>query len=908
MKWLKRLRSRSLGRLRDAGDAARDRQDWATAASFYARYLSHRPGDFAIHVQRGHMEKENGALDRALASYHDALTLNPHDSDLLLSLGHLHKMRREIVQSYQRYLDSAEAGDSGFAIAEAQRLRLHYPGLVAHLPLPKVRARQQLSAATIAVTQILASASHGLDIIDTEAIELGESGLLRTTTGDPWVLLRPSPLPDHVRIAQFRLSLVGEPKGDVPREGRLFIDYGLGFDEVRPIRLPAGDGPVVVLLALPALIKHIRWDPDRRAGMFEVARIEIRTLSKAETVQHLLDGHGFDPIKRQAASRAIDRLAAAPFTPASAAAIQDRISPLLGPAENYDFWLDCYVNPGPEDYVRMAEMTGVMQYRPTFSFVVPTYQTPLALLRACIDSLLAQTYPDFEICIADDASPNPEVVAILRDYAARDPRVRLNVQHTNGHISAASNAALALATGEFVVLVDHDDVIPDYALFVVAHAINQRPDAQILYSDEDKIDIEGHRSAPYFKTEFSKFLMFGHNMISHLGIYRRSLVEAVDGFRLGLEGSQDYDLFLRCYERVGDGGVVHIPHVLYHWRAIAGSTAMSADQKDYAIVAAEAAIGAYFERADMPFLSTNGVAPGLTSIAVASRSSTSVSIIIPTRDGLDVLEPCVESVLRTATGDVEIIIVDNGSRDPATKRYLAALRRRGGGIKVVPYNRPFNFSDICNFGAGEASGDILCFLNNDTEVVKEGWIDRARALLSLEEVGIVGARLIFPDNTLQHFGIALGMGTHRVAGTPHQGIPRTEFGYFGKAALIQDFSAVSGACLFTRASTFDQIGGFDPELRVAYNDVDLCLRYRRAGLRVLCDPEIELLHKESRSRGSDTSPEKAARLETEALLMRQRWASVLDADPFWSPNHALNRSNPALAYPPRVPMPWRTDA
>lgn len=577
--------------------------------------------------------------------------------------------------------------------------------------------------------------------------------------------------------------------------------------------------------------------------------------------------------------------------------------PYIG--SDYRSWSAQFERPTLGDEAAIAGLIERLSYRPTFSFVMPTYNTPIPLLRACIDSMLAQSYPDFEICIADDASTEATVMATLEAYTAQDPRVKIVRRDANGHISAASNSALALATGAFVVLVDHDDLLPDYALAVVAAYLNRYPDADILFSDEDKIDRHGLRSAPYFKGRWNRFLMYGQNMVSHLGIYRRSIVDAVGGFRIGFEGSQDYDLLLRCYECSSDDRVIHIPHVLYHWRMIPGSTSVSADQKDYACIAAQRALNDHFARCQMPMRSVPGFAAGLTGVTALVLPPVDVTIIIPTRNGLDTLARCIAAIQMTQLDAVDIVIVDNGSDDPATLSYLDALVEKALAY-VVRDPLPFNFSRVCNLGAAAARGQILCFLNNDTEVLAADWIVRARMLLALPEVGIVGARLLHPDLTLQHFGIVLGMGSHGIAGTPHGGISGDAPGYFGKARLMQEFSAVTAACLFIRKTDFETVGGFDQDLAIAYNDVDLCLRIAAQGLKIVGDPEILLLHAESTTRGDDGLGDNAARLEQEAALMRQRWGGQLEHDPYYSPNLTLDSSDFSLAVPPRVAFPWQT--
>lgn len=331
---------------------------------------------------------------------------------------------------------------------------------------------------------------------------------------------------------------------------------------------------------------------------------------------------------------------------------------------------------------------------------------------------------------------------------------------------------------------------------------------------------------------------------------------------------------------------------------------MSADQKSYAVIAAQNAINGHFERTGMPLRSIDGFAPGCTGVRPSRLFDTPVSIIIPTRNGLDLLQPCVESIFARDSGNVEVIIVDNGSDDPDTLAYFAELASRDD-VRILRDPGEFNFSRINNMAAAEARGEILCFLNNDTEVLSADWLNRARAFLSLDEVGMVGARLLFPDGTLQHFGIALGMGEHRIAGIPHLGMDATLPGYFGKARLLQEVSAVTAACMFIRKSEFTAVGGFDEELRVAYNDVDLCLKIRALGKKILADPDITLIHKESRTRGSDKHGARAKRLDEEAGWMRRRWAQELDNDPYYSPNIDLGRVDFAYAATPRQPWPWQ---
>ena len=885
---------------RQAGDLARDEGNWSAAASAYREYLGRVPSDFGIWVQYGHALKEARRLAEAETAYARALSLKPRDADLLMNYGHLKKMRDDLAGAARLYGASARIQPNSTILVE-----LGDPALAKFLSDDDVRLLDAEAG------RALAARSKGVTVLNSsEVIPLGGDQFL-LVSDDPWLQLKPDP-PRTGEPSVGEMTIEMEPLG-VGRAftAQLFIDYGSGYCSAHCLTfLPSEDGrPIVIRLAVPERIRSLRLDPDMGPGRVAIRSIVYRPdVTIDSVVESLLEAEDDDLLSvKDLRSLRVGLETAGLNADAAMSLTHTLFSNISIASLRYTAWVRRWIDPSPADREVIGKMTSAMPQRPTFSFVMPVYNTPVDLLAECIDSMLAQTYPHFEICIADDNSPNPDVYRVLERYARMDPRVKIVRRANNGHISAASNSAMALATGEFLVLVDHDDLIPDYALFVVAHYLNLHPAAKILFSDEDKITPEGVRFTPYFKGQFDPFLLYGHNMVSHLGIYDRELIESIGGFRLGLEGSQDYDLLLRAYEKVGDEAVVHIPHVLYHWRAIPGSTAVSADQKGYAIFAARNAINAHFTRTNVPLLSVEGFAAGNTAVVRTRNLDTPVSIIIPTRDGLDYLRPCIESILAVDHRATEIIIVDNGSEDPATLAYLDELTK-ATVAKVIAYPGPFNFSDINNVAARQATGEILCFLNNDTEVRSPDWIDRARALLSLKGVGIVGARLLYPDGSLQHFGVTVGTAQHKVASHPHCGQPGSASGYFSKARLMQQFSAVTAACMFVTREAFETAGGFEPDLRVAYNDVDLCLKVRAAGFRIVGDPDIVLIHKESKTRGSDTDGVKASRLDAEARLMRERWGDILDHDPFYSPNHDILRGDFTLANPPRVPMPWKAGA
>jgi GT2 family glycosyltransferase/2-polyprenyl-3-methyl-5-hydroxy-6-metoxy-1,4-benzoquinol methylase len=566
---------------------------------------------------------------------------------------------------------------------------------------------------------------------------------------------------------------------------------------------------------------------------------------------------------------------------------------------DYAEWIRRYDTLDDAARVRIKQKIESFERTPLISVVMPVYDPPLNFLDEAIWSVRNQLYPHWEFCIADDASKNQAVRDLLIRHANEDSRIKLVFRKTNGHISAASNSALDLATGEFVALLDNDDLLPEHALFWVAKTILENPDAGLIYSDEDKINESGNRYAPYFKCDYNYELLLAQNMICHLGVYRRNLLEAVGGFRSGLEGAQDYDLALRVVELLPSTQINHIPRILYHWRAITGSTALAGDEKNYAAIAGRKAVSEHLQRRGLQAeVVPAPEAPGLNRVRLALPSPTPlVSIIIPTRDRSDILATCVKSILSFSTYPAfEIIIVDNGSVETATLDLFKSLS--SDKIRIVRDDFPFNFSRLNNIGVKESQGTILCLLNNDIEIVSPGWLEELVAFACQEDVGCVGARLWYPDGRLQHGGVILGIGG--VAGHSHKFLTAGEAGFFGRAVLQQSISAVTAACLVIRRSIYDEVGGLDDTFPVAFNDIDFCLRVREAGFRNIWTPYAEMVHHESVSRGPEDSPEKQARFNKEVRKMLTRWGDILQNDLAYSPNLTLDHEDFSLAWPPRV--------
>ena len=456
----------------------------------------------------------------------------------------------------------------------------------------------------------------------------------------------------------------------------------------------------------------------------------------------------------------------------------------------------------------------------------------------------------------------------------------------------------ALATGEWVALLDQDDRLAEHALGWLADTIGRTPSLQLIYSDEDKIDERGRRHDPYFKCDWNRDLFYSQNMFCHLGAYRRTLLESIDGFQEGVEGAQDHDLVLRCIEQTGDEAIAHIPHVLYHWRVHSGSTASGSDAKSYAAQAGQRALNDHFRRMGMA-ATAEWAGHGYRVRHALPSPAPLVSLIIPTRNALALMRTCVESILTLTTySSYEIIIVDNGSDDPAALEYFASLTA-DPRVRVLRDDSPFNYSALNNRAVAGARGSLVALINNDIEVRSPEWLSEMVSIALQPGVGAVGAKLLYPDDTIQHAGIVLGIGGVAGHGNKHGRPPH--HGYFGRTGLTSSWSAVTAACMVVRRDAFLEVNGLDQTvLKVAFNDVDFCLKLKAAGYRNVLTPFAELYHHESATRGYEDSPEKRARFRAESDYMRRRWSEWLRNDPAYNPNLTLQHEDFSLAWPPRV--------
>jgi len=645
-------------------------------------------------------------------------------------------------------------------------------------------------------------------------------------------------------------------------------------DQVVPLVLPPmGSGCRQTLVHLPAGITAMRLDPTDRAGVtFAQPRLDFLPLEAAAG----------SLLTKQAAS---------------------------GRDLEYTAWCEAHDTLTSQDEALIRQSIERMAARPLISVLMPVYNPEPRFLERALDTVLSQLYPNWELCIADDCSTDPAIREVLERYSARDPRIKVVYRDENGHISRSSNSAMALLTGEFTALMDHDDELAPHALYMVAHEINSYPKVDVIYSDEDKVDSIGRRHDPHFKTDWNQELFYSQNMVAHLGVYRTSILREIGGFRAGFEGSQDYDFTLRFLQHTTPDRIRHIPHVLYHWRIFEGVRTFSSNNPSRSIETARRALTEYFDEVEPTSeLEAIEAFPSWWRIRRTLPDTLPlVTIIIPTRDRLNLVRNCVDGILnRTAYDPLEVIIVDNGSQEPATLSYFADIQN-DPRVRVLRDDGPFNYSRLNNLAIAHARGTYVCFLNNDIEVIEPDWLSEMVSQALQPQVGAVGAKLLYADGSLQHAGVTLGV--YGVAAHGHRHFAGNSIGYFGHPQLVREASAVTAAALLMPKDLFETVGGFDAEnLVVSYNDVDLCLRIGEAGYRIVYTPFATLFHLESASRGPDVRPEQKELQRVERGYMLARWEEKLRSDPFYNPNLSVMNEDYGLAFPPRARRPWIEEA
>jgi O-antigen biosynthesis protein len=542
----------------------------------------------------------------------------------------------------------------------------------------------------------------------------------------------------------------------------------------------------------------------------------------------------------------------------------------LTPHLSYSYWIR-HRERRSSNPARIAQAIAVLRYTPKISVVMPVYNTPVDLLDMAIRSVETQHYENWELCICDDASPNPNVRANLESWQKRDPRIKVTYSTRNEGISGASNRALDLASGEFVGLLDHDDELSPDALYEVVNLLQEQPDADMIYSDEDKLDPEGRRVCPQFKPDWSPEYMLAMMYTCHFGVYRTQLLKGIGGFRLEFTGSQDYDLVLRLSEKTDR--IYHIPKVLYHWRMAPDSVAASGDAKPYAFEAAKRALTEHLSRRGIPGEMLHGEWRGYYRVRFNLEGTDKVSIVIPNLGRPGALRACIRTIKeKTSYPNYEVIVVDNRSLDEDTWNYLASR-----SCRIISVDESSSLSRLISLGAAHAQGAYLMLLHGDTEVISADWITAMLGFCRQREIGAVGAKLLYRSGRIQHIGVVLGL--RGVAGYPLRGHHARPQGFPDPSQFIRNCSAVSGACMMVRKEVFEELGGFDEQLQGTYNDIDFCLRIREAGYRIVWTPEAELYKNEPLARSSLN--------RRQAKDFERRWGKVLKNDPYYSPNLTL---------------------
>ncbi len=566
----------------------------------------------------------------------------------------------------------------------------------------------------------------------------------------------------------------------------------------------------------------------------------------------------------------------------------------------YGPWYEAY---RPKEDALEKQRRHEFLYCPKISIAVPAYKTPIPFLQELVDSLLAQTYGNWELCIANGSPEEEELCSSLEHFSDKDSRIRCENLKENLGIAGNTNAAFAMARGEFVGLLDHDDLLSPNALYEIVRALQNHPESDVIYTDEDKITGDsGEHFQPHFKPDFNLDLLRSNNYICHFLVIRRTLLQEVGGVREEFDGAQDYDLVLRCVEKARE--ILHIPEILYHWRTHRASTADNPASKMYAYEAGKRAIEAHLERCHTKGIVTHTPDYGFYRVQYPVVGEPKVSIIIPNKDEKETLKACIDSILeKTTYPNYEILVIENNSSTKEIYSYykeLSSIDR----IRLFRYQKPFNYAAINNYGAKKAEGEYLLFLNNDVTVITEDWIQEMLGICQRKEVGACGVKLLYPDRTIQHAGCVIGMGG--IAGAMFVNMPAERTGYLHKASLLQDLSAVTAACMMTDRRIFEQVGGFTEELAVAFNDMDLCLKIREEEKLIVYNPYVQLFHMESKTRGAEDSEEKVRRFQKEIEYMRTHWIEILKkGDPYYNKNLSLTKWNYSLRPLPEMQKKMR---
>ncbi|OXJ15742.1 glycosyl transferase [Burkholderia sp. HI2500] len=688
---------------------------------------------------------------------------------------------------------------------------------------------------------------------------------------------------------------------------RLQVDAGAGFSDTESFFIPATrSGNIKHIIKIPSEARRLRLVPMRGEGVVRLEFLQITEISSVERVARMAEWVIGDLLKFRNTGRARKHnitwgrlLTDLRKVYEDCARLRFHSVPL-----GYDSYVRKFDTLLPSDVASIRQHIGSFAKQPLISILIPVCGASVEFLEFAIESVFGQIYENWELCVAVDEGVDSKVTSYLNAVSEKDERINIVFLAAAGRVSSVTNGALELASGEFIAILGENDAISPHALYFVALKVNEIDGLNIVYSDKDEIDESNVRGNVCFKSSWNPDLFFSHDIISHLAAYRASLVRKIGGLRAEFEGGQDYDLALRCVKKSTSSQICHIPRVLYHSRRCNNSESVDSNAEQHDDAAKERALMDFFK--DQPGVRVSrGNLTGTCRVQYpVPEPMPKVTVIIPTRDGGQVLKKCVHSVIHgTAYANLEIIVVDNQSKNRETIDYLQSLSLRSN-VTVLRYDFPFNYSSINNFAAKHATGDVLCFLNDDVEAIRSDWLNEMVSHSLRPDIGAVGAKLLYADGFIQHAGVVMGIGGFASHG--HRLYPSMHPGYAGRAVLVQNFSAVTAACLVMRRDVFHAVGEFDEEnLPVAFNDVDLCLRVREAGYRIVWTPYAILYHYESYSRGDDQmSPEKRARFNREKKFMISRWRTDQLNDPYYNQNLTLDREDFTIADFPRLYEPW----
>ena len=558
----------------------------------------------------------------------------------------------------------------------------------------------------------------------------------------------------------------------------------------------------------------------------------------------------------------------------------------------YQKWIVRHL-PGPKELERQRREK--FDFQPKISIVIPLYKTQEKYLRQLVETIKEQTYPNWELCLSDGSGANSPIAGLLESLAASDERIKVVSHEESLQISENTNAAIEIATGDYIAFADHDDELTPNALFECVKALNKNRDVKVLYSDEDKMSMDGHKFfQPHFKPDYNPDLLCTVNYICHLFVVSRKVIDQVGMLRKEFDGAQDYDFIFRCVEAVKDEEIYHVPKILYHWRCHEDSTAENPESKTYAFEAGRRAVQEHYNRTGIQAKVLDGEFLGLYRTEFIRDHDPLISIIIPNKDHIDDLKRCMDSIDQKSTyQNYEYVIVENNSTDPATFEYYKKLEAENEKVHVVYWDGVFNYSAINNYGASFARGEYFLLLNNDTEIINPNCLEELLGYCMRSDVGAVGARLYYEDDTIQHAGVVIGFGG--IAGHCFVLQPRGTTGYCHRIICAQDYSAVTAACMMVKRTAFEEVGGLSEELQVAFNDIDFCMKLRKAGYLIVYNPYAELYHYESKSRGLEDTPEKVARFNREISVFEKRWPDILrNGDPYYNPNLTLKSQDFSL--------------